>query len=49
MIGCSYCEIYTENIRDLLSNNLENKLLLKELENKGVFGIKFGLRSSKNI
>ncbi len=34
---CSYLEIYNEDIRDLLSKNVDAKLELKEDPDKGVF------------
>lgn len=37
LIRCSYLEIYNEQIRDLLSKNIENKLDLKETKDKGVY------------
>lgn len=37
LIRCSYLEIYNEDIRDLLSKNVEQKLDLKEDPDKGVF------------
>lgn len=37
MIRCSYLEIYNENIRDLLSKNIEKKLDIKEHPDKGVY------------
>ena len=37
LVRCSYLEIYNEDIRDLLSKNVDAKLELKEDPNKGVF------------
>ena len=37
MIRCSYLEIYNEDIRDLLSKNVDKKLDLKENPDKGVY------------
>ena len=37
LIRCSYLEIYNEQIRDLLSKQVENKLDLKENADKGVY------------
>lgn len=37
MIRCSYLEIYNEDIRDLLSKNVDKKLELKENPDKGVY------------
>ncbi len=37
LVRCSYLEIYNEDIRDLLSKNVDTKLELKEDPNKGVF------------
>jgi hypothetical protein len=36
-VRCSYLEIYNEDIRDLLSKNVDAKLELKEDPDKGVF------------
>lgn len=37
LVRCSYIEIYNEEIRDLLSDNVKAKLELKESQDKGVF------------
>jgi len=37
LVRCSYIEIYNEEIRDLLSDNVKAKLELKESTDKGVF------------
>ena len=37
LVRCSYLEIYNEDIRDLLSKNVDAKLELKEDPNRGVF------------
>ena len=37
LIRCSYLEIYNEDIRDLLSKNVDKKLELKENPDKGVY------------
>lgn len=37
LVRCAYVEIYNEEIRDLLGNNPEAKLELKESKDKGVF------------
>jgi len=37
LVRCSYLEIYNEEIRDLLSDDTEQKLDLKENKDKGVF------------
>ena len=37
LVRCSYIEIYNEEIRDLLSDNVKAKLELKESNEKGVF------------
>jgi hypothetical protein len=37
LVRCSYLEIYNEEIRDLLGNDTEAKLELKENKDKGVF------------
>ena len=37
LVRCSYLEIYNEDIRDLLSKNVDAKLELKEDPDKGVF------------
>lgn len=37
LIRCSYLEIYNENIRDLLSKNVDKKLDIKEHPDKGVY------------
>ena len=37
MVRCSYLEIYNEDIRDLLGDDIERKLELKENEKKVVY------------
>jgi kinesin family protein 3/17 len=37
LVRCSFLEIYNEEIRDLLSKDVEKRLDLKEDPNKGVF------------
>lgn len=37
LVRCSYLEIYNEDIRDLLSKNVDSKLELKEDPNRGLF------------
>ena len=37
LVRCSYLEIYNEDIRDLLGEDIEKKLDLKENEKKSVY------------
>jgi len=37
LVRCSYLEIYNEDVRDLLSDDVDRKLELKENEKKVVY------------
>lgn len=44
LVRCSYCEIYNEEVRDLLNYNPNTKLELKETKDKGIFIKNLSLR-----
>ena len=52
LVRCSYLEIYNEDVRDLLSSDIEKKLELMEDVNKNVY-VKdltiFAVKSIKEI
>jgi hypothetical protein len=49
LVRCSYLEIYNEDVRDLLSSDIERKLELKENEKKVVYVKDLNIVTVKNV
>ena len=49
LVRCSYLEIYNEDVRDLLSSDVEKKLDLKENEKKVVYVKDLDIITVKNV
>jgi hypothetical protein len=49
LVRCSYLEIYNEDIRDLLSDDIDKKLDLKENEKKTVYVKDLRIITVKNV
>lgn len=49
LVRCSYLELYNEDVRDLLSSDIERKLELKENEKKVVYVKDLSIITVKNV